>query len=74
MEPISWMVIFYIMLALEVKNLCAGTYLVLCNHGYLCMVAGHDRAIKPGIVHSTEKSFADAFRGSADGDIRAVWG
>jgi hypothetical protein len=31
------------------------------------VIARHDRAVKPRIVHRTQKSFANAFRGSADG-------
>jgi hypothetical protein len=36
------------------------------------MIARHDGAIKPRIVHGTKKPLADAFRCSTDRDRRAI--
>lgn len=48
-------------------------YLVGCIDRDLCVVAGHDGAVKPSIVYGTKKALVDTLRGSTDRNSRMIW-
>ena len=48
-------------------------YLVFRVENQLGMIAGHDWAVEPGIIGCSKKTFADAFRSSADQNRETVW-